>query len=133
MKECWNWIEFVFEIGVFYLVTSLPNHLIENIIYHVGTLDIVFFKTKFFSHCKCEKNQFSIQKILFSMLLLLEHMIFVSHFLLQAVVIEMFYILFRRQPVTYTLPPAVFSFCIPHWAGNFFYCLLSNCNQLTLT
>ena len=48
-------LKFLFEIGILCLLSSLLNNLIENVVYHIRTLNIVFFKTRF-SHCKWKKK-----------------------------------------------------------------------------
>ena len=80
-NKAWSWwnvktkLEFVFEIGMFCLLSSLLNNL-----NHIAALNIVFFKTRF-SQCKWEKSvMFLILKTLFPRPFMLEQMIFISHF-----------------------------------------------------
>ena len=123
-------MQFVFETGVFCLLSSLLNNLTENVVYHIATLNIVFFKTRF-SQCNWEKSViFLILKTLFPRPFMLEQTIFISHFLLLAVAIDVFCVLFRKQPVTHTLPPAV-PFLLYTTPSRSFLTLLAQQFQLT--
>lgn len=63
-------LKFASEIVVFCLLSSLLHNLTENMVYHIGILNIVFFKTS---------AMFLILKTLFPRPFVLEQMIFTSH------------------------------------------------------